>query len=121
MPSNFLFSVDSGIELKLESSADLLVQLDSRYPFHSLAYQLKLANEYNPFPKSLNGSFFSQLPPLPFDSIEHGHQWSHAFESRTLSNLDNLAYEPDENKLLVLHSLLDAVRAFNLLKFSHYF
>lgn len=77
----------------------LLHQLAYKYPYHTIAYQIKLSNQYSPFPSSLQISLSRHLPAL----------------SPVATSPTMVQNEPEPEELEILHALLDAIRTIHLL------
>lgn len=94
----------------LRAGEGLLHDLSWKYPYHSIAYQTKLENEYNPFPSSLLLSVDAHLPRITWANQKVWNKGSFDVASSTFQSR-----EPDKAELEVLHALLDAVRTVHLL------
>lgn len=96
----------------IRAGENLLHDLSWKYPYHSIAYQAKLENQYNPFPSSLQISFDAHLPTMHWSNEQ-------AWNKGSLEVAGNVSKyrsrEPEKTELEILYALLDAVRTINLL------
>ena len=86
----------------LRAGAPVLEELRIRYPYHAMAYELKLADEYNPFPSS-SPPIGSLFPPLPFNVPK---KWTRMHAIKPGTEESKSISSPTETELELLYSLL---------------
>ena len=88
----------------LRAGEPVLQGLIHRYPFEALAYELKLADQYNPFPASLPIGTGPLLTPLPFNIPE---KWVQVDVSQPNSEASKSLGSPSDHELrYYTHSLM---------------